>query len=76
MKYAMVWLDEQVKAHNLDAIKVIDMHDEAQWDVSLKDVDKFKELAEQSVVISGEHFNLNLPLAAEAKVGHTWAETH
>lgn len=76
MKQAMIYLDDWVKEHKLDAIKVIDMHDEAQWDVNPKDVEKFKELAELSVVKAGEYFNLNVPLAADVKVGNNWAETH
>ena len=76
MKQAMIYLDDWVKEHKLDAIKVIDMHDEAQWDVNPKDVEKFKELAELSVVKAGEYFKLNVPLAADVKVGKNWAETH
>lgn len=76
MKQSMVFMDEWVKERGLDAKKVIDMHDEAQWEVAEKDVEEFMELAPQCIVRAGEHFNLNIPLAAEAKVGMTWAETH
>jgi len=76
MKKSMVILDEWVKERGLDAKKVIDMHDEAQWEVAEKDVEEFTELAPMCIVRAGEHFNLNVPLAAEAKVGMTWAETH
>lgn len=76
MKQAMIYLDNWVQEGGLDAFKVIDMHDEAQWDVNPKDVDIFKELAELSLVKAGEHFKLNVPLAAEAKSGANWSETH
>ena len=76
MKQSMVFMDQWVKERGLDAKKVIDMHDEAQWEVAEKDVEEFMELAPQCIVRAGEHFNLNIPLAAEAKVGMTWAETH
>lgn len=76
MKKAEILLDQWVREEGIDAIKVIDMHDESQWDVHPEHVDRFKELAELSVVKSGEHFKLNIPLAAEAKVGNNWAETH
>lgn len=76
MKKAEILLDEWVREEGIDAIKVIDMHDESQWDVHPDHVDRFKELAELSVVKSGEHFKLNIPLAAEAKQGKNWAETH
>lgn len=76
MKKSMVLLDQWVKEEGLDVIKVIDMHDESQSDVATKDVERFKELAELAMVKAGEHFNLNVPLAATVKVGHNWAETH
>jgi DNA polymerase-1 len=76
MKKAEIFLDQWVREEGIDAIKVIDMHDESQWDVHPDHVERFKELAELSVVKSGEHFKLNIPLAAEAKAGKNWAETH
>jgi len=76
MKRAMIYLDEWVREEKLDAWKVLDMHDEAQFDVDPKDVERFKELAELSLVKAGEYFKLNVPLAAEAKVGSNWASTH
>jgi DNA polymerase I-like protein with 3'-5' exonuclease and polymerase domains len=76
MKQSMIRLDEWKRRDSLDALKVIDMHDEAQHDVILAHVDQFAELAEQSVVQSGKDLNLNIALAAEAKIGMNWAETH
>lgn len=76
MKKAMVILDKSVKEYGLDALKVIDMHDEAQWDVAPKDKEKFIELAKDAMVKAGIHFNLRVPLEADVKVGHNWAETH
>jgi len=57
-------------------MKVIDMHDEAQADVLEEFVEQYQELAEDSVVQAGEFFKLRCPMAAEAKVGSNWAETH
>lgn len=76
MKYSMVWLDFQVRKEGLRVRKVIDMHDESQAEVHPEDVERYKELAEQSLVWAGEYLQLNCPLAAEAKVGNNWAETH
>ena len=76
MKKSMIILDEDVKREQLDVLKVIDMHDEAQADVLEKDVEKYVELAEQSIVKAGQHFNLRCELDAEAKVGNNWKETH
>jgi hypothetical protein len=34
------------------------------------------ELMIQSVVESGKHYNFNIPLDADARIGKTWAEIH
>lgn len=76
MKQSAIYLDQWVSEAKLDAIKVLDMHDEAQWQVKEEDVEPYCELAVKSIVQAGEYFNLNIPLAAEAKAGNNWAETH
>lgn len=74
MKKSIVILDHSAK--DLDAMKVIDMHDEGQADVSPTDAELYAELAVLSIREAGKHFNLNIPLDAEAKIGSNWAETH
>lgn len=76
MKYAMVWLDEQVKSLGLRAHKVIDMHDEGQWECHPEDVDNLTDLMNNCVRVAGEQLGLNCPLASEAKVGMNWYMTH
>ena len=76
MKESMVRLDSTAKAANLDFLKVIDMHDEGQADVLTAHAEQYGLLAEQSIRDAGTHFNLNIPLDAEYKAGHSWAETH
>ena len=76
MKESMVVLDSGLTAHNMDAWKVIDMHDESQADVLIEDVDKYVELAADSLVQSGIAFNLRIPLAADVDVGDNWRDTH
>jgi len=76
MKEAMVMLDSAVTAHGIDAWKVMDMHDEASWDVAEKDVDKFCELAGESLVQAGISLNLRIPMAADVKVGDHWGMVH
>lgn len=76
MKYAMVILDEQIREKNLDALKVIDMHDEAQYDTHPRDVQETAGLMSDCVRVAGEFLNLNCPLASDAIVGFSWAETH
>jgi DNA polymerase I-like protein with 3'-5' exonuclease and polymerase domains len=76
MKWAMVILDEWIDQYNLDAPKVIDMHDEGQHEVRLDHVQLFRTLAPLSIVTAGQMLQLNVPLAGEAKVGLNWAHTH
>ena len=76
MKWAMVILDEWIMDYNLDAPKVIDMHDEGQHEVALKDVGIFSYLAPASIAAAGEMLQLNVPLAGDCKVGLNWAQTH
>ena len=76
MKQAHIFLDQWVKEAGLDAKKVIDYHDEAQWEVHEKDVELFTELALKCIPASGEYFKLNIPLEGEVKIGENWAQTH
>lgn len=78
MKKTMVILDELMLAHTpkLDAMKVLDMHDEFQFEVAEKDVDAAVELMEKALVLAGESFNLRIPTTGTAKVGMNWSETH
>lgn len=76
MKKSMVLLNTWATNESLDFRKVIDMHDEGQAEVLVEHAQRYAELAENSVVEAGIHFDLNVPLAAEAKIGMNWAETH
>ena len=76
MKHAMVLLDKSIKSNGLASIKVIDMHDEAQYECLPEEADKHGELAVQSIRDAGLLLNLNCPLDAEYKIGKNWAETH
>lgn len=76
MKKSMILLDNEVRKHNLDVKKVIDMHDESQAEVIPEHVELYKHLAVRSIVDSGLHFKLNCPLDGDAKTGKNWAETH
>jgi DNA polymerase I-like protein with 3'-5' exonuclease and polymerase domains len=76
MKKSMIILDEMVKEEKLDVLKVIDMHDEAQADVTPEHTERYAELARLSIVKAGEHFKLKCPLAADSSVGENWAMTH
>lgn len=76
MKKASILLDEDIRRHKLDANKVGDIHDEWQFVVLNEHVETFVQLALAVFPRVGDYFNYTIPLAGDAKVGKTWAETH
>lgn len=76
MKYAMILLDEAIKQEGLDAKKVIDMHDEGQYDVHPKDTKRVRELMDNCVRAAGELLGMNCPLASDSIAGANWRDTH
>ena len=51
-------------------------HDETQIAVRDELAPRAAELMIEAARLAGEYFKLNVPVAAEAKLGHTWATTH
>jgi DNA polymerase I-like protein with 3'-5' exonuclease and polymerase domains len=51
-------------------------HDETQIAVREDLADRAAELMENAAPMAGEYFNFQCPVAAESKVGMSWAETH
>ena len=78
MKQSCVWLWDEVRKNKIDAFKVLDMHDEGQSEVrnTPQMIEPYCELAVSSIVLAGEHFKLNIPLATDYKIGMNMAETH
>jgi hypothetical protein len=84
MTYARVWLDQEVTKRGWKVsefrdeyvMKVIDYHDEETYQSHIKLAEEMSELMIQSVVESGKHYNFNIPLDADARIGKTWAEIH
>ena len=78
MKKSCILLWSDIVKNNIHAHKVLDMHDEGQSEVWNEEdnINRYCELAVDSIVKAGQHFNLNIPLVGEAKVGMNMAETH
>lgn len=51
-------------------------HDELEFEVDEKDVDKVRELVEYSAVLAGTTLGFRCPVAAESKVGKNWYDVH
>ena len=76
MKYSMVILDRWIREMELSSRKVIDMHDEGQYEVLPEDAELHGMLACYSIEEAGRQLGVRLPLAGEYKIGNSWAETH
>ena len=76
MKLAAVLLDMEIDRLNLDAFKVGDIHDEAQWDCAPDVAERVGQLALECLRKAGEMLNLSVPLDGEFKSGSNWSETH
>lgn len=76
MKKASIILDELATKEGLHSRKVIDYHDEFQWECPWIESKRIAELSEIALVKAGEHFNLNIPIAADSSIGYNWSETH
>ena len=58
-------------AHQLGFI-----HDELQYEVHKHHSEELAFTLELSAALSGEYYSLRCPIAAEAKIGKTWADVH
>lgn len=76
MKVASIILDGWCTEKGIDQLKVGDIHDEGQHDVSVMDAEEFGKLAVAAIVAAGEELGFNVPLDGDYKVGLSWAETH
>ena len=61
----------EIKAHQLAFV-----HDELQFECPPDYADTLSSALTISALTAGEHYNLRIPIAAEAKVGQTWADVH
>jgi DNA polymerase I-like protein with 3'-5' exonuclease and polymerase domains len=52
------------------------IHDELQWETTPELAEDLKFKLELSAVMAGEYYNLRIPIAAEGKIGNTWADVH
>lgn len=70
---------EFVEKHNVDLRQIISFHDELQYELYSDDLTLAAEwgaVVTKCATDAGKRFNLNVPIAAEANYGRSWAETH
>jgi len=61
----------EIKAHQLAFV-----HDELQFECPPEYADTLSSALTISALTAGEHYDLRIPIEAEAKVGKTWADVH
>jgi len=74
-----LWLINMIKRINrtgVDAKLVASIHDEYQFEVLNKDINKFGQLTKDAMKDTEKQLQMKCPLDNEWKVGKTWAETH
>jgi DNA polymerase I-like protein with 3'-5' exonuclease and polymerase domains len=52
------------------------VHDELQFETEPVYAELLKKHLEYAAVLAGEYYNLRIPIAAEGKIGSTWADVH
>ena len=67
---------ERVIREKLDVKLVASIHDEYQFEVLNKDVDRFCVITKEAIHITTKTLDLKCPLDNEYNVGTTWLETH
>ena len=63
--------------YNGDFVIVAFVHDELQTCCRTEEIAHAAgKIAEETALLAGQHFGIEIPTAAEYKVGNSWAETH
>ena len=70
----MVLTHESLK--NIDCHQLAFIHDELQYETHPKNAKYLSQRLLESARRAGEYYNLRIPIAAEAKEGHSWADVH
>lgn len=76
MKKATVLTMKEIRAKGLKSKLILHVHDELQQLTKDEHAQEVAEICERNMRLAGEFYNYNLPMAGEAKIGMTWAETH
>jgi len=72
----MVITHDHIKEMDLHCHQLAFIHDELQFESKPEHVDDLKSLLVLSAAEAGEYYNMRIPVAAEAKDGINWGETH
>jgi DNA polymerase-1 len=73
IKHAMIDVDAWLSGEDLDAVMVMQVHDELVFEVRKKEVDSFIKEVKKRMQGAAE---LSVPLIVEAEMGSNWDEAH
>jgi DNA polymerase I-like protein with 3'-5' exonuclease and polymerase domains len=76
VKTFTVTMIKYLKLNSIEFKQVAHVHDEIQFNVREKDVDRIREIAKISIEETTAILNFRCPLAVDSKVGTNWSETH
>ena len=76
MKYVMVLADRLLRKNNVDTKLLVFMHDELNYEVSPKNLDKAKKILSHAFAKVGETLPVGCEMASDPKVGKNWYEIH
>ena len=72
----LVQITRIINERGVDAKLVASIHDEYQFEVSVKDTLNFCRITKEAILDTSRNLAVVCPLDAQYKVGKTWAETH
>ena len=75
-KQWLVHMDEHIRKTGVDVKLVASIHDEYQFEVAKKDVERFGKITKDAMLETTMTLDMKCPLDCEYKVGNPWAETH
>jgi len=72
----LVQITRIINERGVDAKLVASIHDEYQFEVSIKDTLNFCRITKEAILDTSRNLAVVCPLDSQYKVGKTWAETH
>ena len=76
MKYVLVYADKLLRKNNVDARLLVFMHDEINYEVSPKNLNKAKKILSHAFSKVGDSLPIGCKMASDPKVGKNWYEIH
>jgi DNA polymerase I-like protein with 3'-5' exonuclease and polymerase domains len=74
MKHWALRVERELRDSSYRMLAVV--HDEIQGEARPEDTEQAKRVLEQQATAAGEELGFRVPIAAKAKEGRSWAETH